>query len=378
MYSVMSYGHMAADGVRMDAYARAIAAAVKPGSVVLDLGAGTGILSLLAARAGARKVHAVETNPAVLLLAELARENGFEDRIEIHHMSSFELTLPEKADVVVSDLRGSLPLNEAHLALIKDARERLLRPGGVLVPAEDRLMIALVDSQEVTRNLEQALDGFDRVGLSAAATRLSMVNTVFPDGSGNLSASHALSSAARWTTLDYAVVEPGVFEGSVDLTMRRGGRANALAVWFDAKVHEGIEYSTGPGHTSAYTRTLLPLAEPFDVSADDRARITVRASAGGDRWAWDVEVLDAGGATKASLRQATFLGMPATPAALLRAATTFTPERSALGDRIARALALMDGAHAVGDIADRVAEGSPLARDVVLEEVRDAVARYGR
>src|SRR5690554_5347637 len=100
---------MAADGVRMDAYARAITETVQPESVVLDIGAGTGILSLLAARAGARKVHAVDTNPAVLLLRELAAENGLADRIEVHHTSALELVLPERADVIVSDLRGSDP-----------------------------------------------------------------------------------------------------------------------------------------------------------------------------------------------------------------------------------------------------------------------------
>src|SRR5690349_1041753 len=145
MYSVLDYGRMAADPVRMDAYARAIERAVKPGSVVVDLGAGTGIFSILAARAGAKRVHAIEPNPAVFLVPELARENGVEDRITIHAVPSDEVVLEERADVVISDLRGLLPLHGDNTAALRDARERLLAPGGVVIPERDRLFVALVE-----------------------------------------------------------------------------------------------------------------------------------------------------------------------------------------------------------------------------------------
>src|SRR5262245_24614743 len=72
------------DATRMDAYERAIRRLVRPGDVVLDLGAGTGILSLLAARCGAARVHAVESMPIARLARDLARHNGFADRIVVH------------------------------------------------------------------------------------------------------------------------------------------------------------------------------------------------------------------------------------------------------------------------------------------------------
>lgn len=378
MYSVMSYGHMAADGVRMDAYARAIARTVQPGSVVLDLGAGTGIMSLLAAKAGARKVYAVDVNPAVSLLHDLARENGVSDRIEIHDTSSFELELDEKADVIVSDLRGSLPLKDEHLALIRDARERWLGPLGVLVPAQDRLMVALVESSKLTRDFERALVGFSRRGLSADAARSSMVHSVFVDDAGTVSASDVLSSADCWATLDYATVTSDVFEGTVDLTIRRGGRANALALWFETTVYDDIGYSTGPGHTGAYSRILLPLLEPVDVTAGGRAVVTLRTHARGDRWAWETSLSGPDATSKCHFRQATFLGMPTSPAALLRAASHHAPVRNARGDRALRTLTSMNGELTVSEIIDLVATDSPLARSVIVDDVRDAVARYGR
>ena len=146
MYTIAAFGRMIADEVRMGAYEAAIAQAVRPGSVVLDIGAGTGILSLLACRAGARKVYAVETGDAIAVAQQIAQANGFADRIEFFQAKSTEITLPERADVIVSDLRGVLPLLEHHIPSIADARRRHLAPGGVLVPLRDELRAAIVEA----------------------------------------------------------------------------------------------------------------------------------------------------------------------------------------------------------------------------------------
>ena len=89
MYNISDYGEMIADNVRMDAYAFALKTAVTPDSVVLDIGAATGIHALLACKFGARKVYAVESNDAIHLARELAQANGFADRIQfIHDLST--------------------------------------------------------------------------------------------------------------------------------------------------------------------------------------------------------------------------------------------------------------------------------------------------
>ena len=126
MYSVVEFGRMIADEVRMSAYEAAIRATVRPGSVVLDIGAGTGIMSLLACRAGARKLYAVEVGDASGVAGEIARANGLADRIELVQAKSTDITLPERADVIVSDLRGVLPLLQHHIPSILDARRRHL------------------------------------------------------------------------------------------------------------------------------------------------------------------------------------------------------------------------------------------------------------
>ena len=150
MYSVAGYGRVIADEGRTRAYSRALRAAICRDSIVLDIGAGTGILSLLACQYGARKVYAVEPSSAIGVAQQAAHANGFADRIECIQALSTEIILREKADVIVSDLRGVLPLFGQHLPSIIDARRRLLAPEGNLIPKRDVLWAAVVETLNIT------------------------------------------------------------------------------------------------------------------------------------------------------------------------------------------------------------------------------------
>src|SRR5204862_7848061 len=103
IFTVAAYGQMISDAVRMDSYARALRHAVKPGAVVVDIGTGTGIFALLACRLGARRVYAIEPGDAIQVAREIAAANGCGDRIEFIQALSTDATLPERADVIVSD-----------------------------------------------------------------------------------------------------------------------------------------------------------------------------------------------------------------------------------------------------------------------------------
>ena len=147
-YTAGGYAHMTADRTRVEPYAAALRAVVRPGSVVLDLGAGTGVFALYAARLGARKVYAVDPADAVRIGRELARENGVAGRVEFIQDLSTRVTLPERADVIVWDIRGALPAFREVVATLADARARLLAPGGVLVPRRDVLLAAPIEAPE--------------------------------------------------------------------------------------------------------------------------------------------------------------------------------------------------------------------------------------
>src|ERR671911_3229618 len=106
MYSLHFYGRMIADASRMDAYAAALRQTVKPDSIVMDLGCGPGVFALLACKLGARRVYAVEPANVIGLAREAAVANGFADRIQFFENMSTEITLDERATIIVSDLRG--------------------------------------------------------------------------------------------------------------------------------------------------------------------------------------------------------------------------------------------------------------------------------
>ena len=113
---------MLRDEVRNEAFRRAIAQVVGPGQVVLDMGAGTGILSIFAANAGARTVYAVERTDIVIVAREMVARNGFADRIEVIQADIEEVHLPEQVEVIVSEWMGGLGVDENMLAPLVMAR----------------------------------------------------------------------------------------------------------------------------------------------------------------------------------------------------------------------------------------------------------------
>ena len=211
--------------------------------MVLDIGAGTGIMSLLACRAGARKVYAVEVGDASGVAGEIARANGLADRIELVQAKSTDITLPERADVIVSDLRGVLPLLQHHIPSILDARRRHLAPGGTMIPQRDELRIGLVETAKETERLIAPWTK-ERFGFEMGAARQIVTNTwdrTF------LRPEQLLGDPAPWVTLDYEAIESPDVGATVTLTATRAGAAHGLAVWFDAVLCDGIGYSNAPG-----------------------------------------------------------------------------------------------------------------------------------
>lgn len=381
MYSVFDYGVMAADGVRMSAYARAIERVVKPGSVVLDLGSGTGICALLAARAGARHVHAVDINPAVWLAQDLAAENGFGDRITVYEESVFDVKLPEKVDVIVSDMRGQTPLNGDHLAAVRDARQRWLAPGGISIPSRDRLFVAAIEDETISSALATGWESCARLGFGAAAARASILNSVHDDRHLAFPGSAVITTAEAWSTVDYHGESPDVYSGTVKLVATRRGTAHGLAIWFEATLIDDIQYSNNPGQRLAYSRLFLPFLEGVKITEGARLEVGLRADARGQRWSWETRIHDASGAEQARFRQASFLGLPTSPSALLRASSAARPRLSARGDRMRRLLDTMSaGASTVEELVAKMTDGlaakDPL-RARIADEVRDAIRTFG-
>ncbi len=119
---------MICDRVRTGAFRRAIDSVVRPGDIVLDVGAGSGILSVFAARAGAARVYAVERTSAAVLAQELAAANGAAEIVQVIHGDVLDVELPERVDVIVSEWLGGFGIDEGMLVPVIVARDRWLKP----------------------------------------------------------------------------------------------------------------------------------------------------------------------------------------------------------------------------------------------------------
>ncbi|MGH8441773.1 MAG: 50S ribosomal protein L11 methyltransferase, partial [Nevskiaceae bacterium] len=353
-YTLKGYGDMIADAVRMRAYHAALARSVRPGSVVLDLGSGTGIMALLACKLGARKVYAVEPSEARVVGAELARANGCDDRIEFIPEFSFEVTLPERADVMVSDLRGPLPLHGAHISAVVDARRRLLAPGGIQIPQRDTVRAQLVSDPALHANVLGAWRS-DVHGLDlSAAWRWAAHHWQRAD----VSRSRLIGAPQTLFELDYHSIESPDTRGEVGWTVEAPAQVHAIAAWFDATLVEGVGFSNAPDHPrTIYGQAAFPLEQPLDLAVDDRITVTITATLVQQNyvWQWETRVCDARGSAKAELRQSSFHATPLDVHRLNRRAAGFTPDLTEQGRAAARALALMQQGQPIEAIASQVA-----------------------
>ncbi|MGH9857876.1 MAG: 50S ribosomal protein L11 methyltransferase, partial [Acidobacteriota bacterium] len=125
---------MLSDLVRGEAYRKGIESVVTPDSIVLDMGAGSGILSFFAAAAGAKKVYAIERTSIVDLTRELAKANGFLNRIEIIQSDVLDINLTEKVDVLVSEWLGPFGVDENLLYPLLVTRDKWMKPEGKILP----------------------------------------------------------------------------------------------------------------------------------------------------------------------------------------------------------------------------------------------------
>lgn len=128
------HARMLHDERRTGDYLRAIKHAVRPGDVVLEIGTGSGVMAVAAARAGARHVYAVEASDIADVAERVFEVNGVSDRITLLRGWSRHVDLAEPADVLISEVIGSEPLEEEILETTLDARQRLLAPGARLLP----------------------------------------------------------------------------------------------------------------------------------------------------------------------------------------------------------------------------------------------------
>ncbi|PIQ38399.1 MAG: hypothetical protein COW59_01925 [Lysobacterales bacterium CG17_big_fil_post_rev_8_21_14_2_50_64_11] len=224
---------MVSDGPRNVRYQQALCAAIDHDSVVLDVGAGTGLLSMMAARAGARHVIACESNPA---MAEVAREiiahNGMADKITVLAKSSFQIDpridFPAnlRPNLIVAEIFDATVIGEGALASFEHARTRLAGDGARIIPARARLHGVLIESDLLWR--EGAADhacGFD----------LRMLNRYRPDCVGvEAHGFQGIALSDDFTLFDFDFTVDAArspTQNALEIEVTRAGMCHGVAYW---------------------------------------------------------------------------------------------------------------------------------------------------
>lgn len=359
-YSLAGYGQMIADKARTRAYIEALRAVVRPGSVVMDIGTGPGIMAVLACQLGAKRVFAIEPGEIIQLAREIAAANRVADRIEFIEDVSTNVTIPVRADVIVSDLRGVLPFYAQHIPCIADARRRFLAPGGTLIGREDRVWAAVVHAPQryslVAGPWECELPGQDLSGARRKAVNqiYKMLETSTP----------LLTGPQLWVALDYMRVEDPDMESELTWTVKRDGTGHGIAIWFDADLAEGAGFSSHPESCAGiYSSMFLPWQEPVRLVAGQTVRVHLQAKLTGEDyfWCWRSRIEPGGPAGEAAIEfdQSVLQGALLSPAKLLRQSSQHIPHLSEEGLARRRSLELMDGRASLEEIARHLAAEFP-------------------
>jgi len=255
------------DEVRNQAYDAAIRRAVTPGCTVLEIGTGSGILAMMAARAGARVVTC-ESNPSVAAAARAAiAANGLAERITVVGKPSFALDpatdLPGPADLLVSEIVSNDLLSEGVLPAHGDAVARLIRPGAQVIPARGRIRVALAYDRHWAEARIGTVEGFDL----SAVNRLTRPYREARVDSGRIA---LRSDPADLFSFDFGAAAPRR-DRRTRLALPASGDAvvNGMLQWIAIDLDDATTYENRPerdGH-SCWAPLFWPFSEPLCAKA---------------------------------------------------------------------------------------------------------------
>jgi len=246
--------------------------------VVLDVGCGTGILSMFAAKAGAAKVIGVDMSGIVESAKKIVERNNLGDRVTILRGKIEEITLPvDKVDIIISEWMGYCLFYESMLDTVLFARDKWLAPGGLIFPDKATLWITAIEDRQYKDdkiNWWEDVYGFNMSSIRKVALSEPLVDVV--------DRNQIVTSACLLKEINIQTVkkEEIPFSAPFQLPVRRNDYIQALVTYFDIEFshcHKGIGFSTGP--EAPYThwkQTVFYLDDYITCKKGDEVRGTFR------------------------------------------------------------------------------------------------------
>jgi SAM-dependent methyltransferase len=248
-----------ADERRNQAYDAAIRRAVRPGMRVLDIGAGTGVLAMMAARAGAAEVISCEMNETIAeAAAGIVRANGFGDRIRVIAKHSQDLDPAEMGgpvDVLVSETISNDVVAQGWLPALDDARARLCKADAVVIPSRTIARVALAHDSDLNQERMGEIDGFDLSGFNDLARPCYQLRA-------DLQRLQLRSAPADLFDFDFQSGAMPDEQASATL-IADGNEINGIVQWIAIGLDAETWYDNAPGGPSCWAPVFHPLREPI-------------------------------------------------------------------------------------------------------------------
>ncbi|MEO5937357.1 MAG: 50S ribosomal protein L11 methyltransferase, partial [Terriglobales bacterium] len=279
------------DRTRTHGFLRAIRDTVKRGDVVIDLGTGTGILAIAAARAGAEHVYAIEMSDLADIAAAMFKANGLSDRITILRGKSNDLELPNgvKANVLITETIGDGPFGEYILESVTDARQRLLTPGARIIPVGiDVGVVALRLPQDLLEKYnftaqntaewkrDYGID-FSRTLLELDENDLTRDLVTYRLRTEDYVRCETLGMPVVLTHVDFATHPGTTVEAAAQIKIEKSGALHGIAMYFRLDIGGGQALATAPRGTpgvsvkerNAWRIPIWLRLQPLKVAAGD-------------------------------------------------------------------------------------------------------------
>jgi hypothetical protein len=259
-----------ADRVRNEAFAQALGSVIKKGvTTVADIGAGTGLLALMAVRLGAREVFLYEAAEVAGVAAKALKANGARN-CHLFPCHSTEMVDPPKVDVVVSETFGNYPFEEHIIETLADARKRFLKPGGVLIPRRLEQFVAPVISDRI----HAEFGVWDETGFDLAVAKTMSLNNIYV----RTLAAKELLDAKAWDAVDFGTDGRSSRKGEASWKLKAATTIYGFATWWSAELAPGIVLSTAPEAPRTHWEQLyFPLLAPIAAKAGDTVGVALRS-----------------------------------------------------------------------------------------------------
>jgi tetratricopeptide (TPR) repeat protein len=263
---------MLADEARNRAYDKVLRKVVKPGDRVLDIGTGSGLLAMMAARAGAAEVIACEREHVIADVAKtIIEKNGYADRVKVHAMDSRLLRLgkevEDRVDVIVSEILDVAVIGEGMLPSIRDALRNLAKPDTTVIPAGARVKAQLIELPYHHYNPGLGnVEGFDLRAFEQFEQDGGR-KTLYLHGDHG----HGVSEIITLRTFDFrkpgmALTETRPERFSIRFDQVEDRNVDGILMWFDLMLDEETVVSSGPNgdfeHWGQVFYPLTPAPEP--------------------------------------------------------------------------------------------------------------------